>query len=303
MTTSSRVSLVTCQAMPDLDVEDRPLLAALADRGVDARVVVWDDPTVDWDDAGLCVLRSARDYASRRPEFVAWAHRVPRLLNRAEVVEWNTDKHYLEDLRARGVPVLATLWLEPDAGLTKRGLHTRFPAGDEFVIKPAVGGGAHHSGRYTANKAESRRLAIEHAMRLLADGQSAMVQRYQPSVDVIGERSMVFIDGEYAYAVHKEAVLHGPSTGPEEQHIERIDPIAATDEDVAVAEQVRSAVRAILRERIGADEPLLFGRIDLVTDVEGRPAVMEVGLTDCSLHFSQHPGAVERFADAVVRRL
>ncbi len=302
MTSDPRVSLVTCQALPDLDEEDRPLLAALAARGVDAKVAIWDDPSVDWGQAGLCVLRSPRDYARRREEFVAWARSVPRLLNPAEVVDWNTDKHYLEDLRRRGVPVLATLWLEPEAGLTKRQLHTRFPSSAEFVIKPAVGGGAQNSGRYTANEAESRRLAIEHAARLLADGSSAMVQRYQPSVDTLGERSLVFVDGEYIYALHKAAVLHGPATGPEERHIERIDSIIASDEELAVAERVLLAVRDLMRERTD-DDRALFLRVDLVTDVAGRPAVMEVGLTDSSLHFSHHPGALEVFADAIVRRL
>lgn len=303
MTTKPRVSLVTCRSLPTLDAEDAPLVAALADRGIDARVVIWDNPGVNWGEAGLVVLRSPRDYANQREDFLAWARSVPRLLNPAEVVEWNTDKHYLEDLRRRGVPVLATLWLEPDAGLGKRKLHTRFPSSAEFVIKPAVGGGAHDSGRYTANEADSRLLAIEHAMRLLGEGRSAMVQRYQPSVDTLGERSLVFVDGSFVYAVHKAAVLHGPSMGPEEQHVERITSIVASNDELAVAEKVRAAVRAIMVERTGEEPRLLFERVDLVTDETGKPAVMEVGLTDSSLHFSHHPGALDLFADAVARRV
>lgn len=297
-----RVSLATYEQLPDLTPEDAPLLGALGDRGIDARAVVWTDEDVDWDEAGLVVIRTARDYASRLGEFVAWARSVPRLLNPAEVVDWNTDKHYLEDLRARGVPVLKTQWLEPSENLNKRRIHTRFPASDEFVLKPAVSGGAQDTGRYTANEAESRRLAIEHAVRLLDEGRSVMVQRYQPSVDTLGERSLVFIDGRFMYAVHKAAMLHGPSLGPEEEHIERIDTVVASDAELAVAERVLDAVQAIMTERLNGDETLLYARVDLVADDDGQPTVMEVGLTDPSLHFSHYPGALEAFADAIAAR-
>lgn len=297
------MSLATCSALPDLDAEDAPLIEALSERGFDARAVVWDDPSVDWSEAGLVVLRSTRDYARRRGEFLGWVRSVPRLLNLAEVVDWNTDKHYLEDLRARGVPVLKTQWLEPLMKLTKQRIHTRFPASGEFVIKPAVSGGAHDTGRYTANDPDSRRLAILHAMRVLAEGRSVMVQRYQPSVDILGERSLVYIEGQFVYAVHKAAMLHGPSQGPEETHIERIDTVVASGAELAVAEAVREAVLTIMQERMGRDENLLYARVDLVLDDEGKPTVMEVGLTDPSLHFSHYPGALDMFADAIADRV
>ena len=54
------------------------------------------------------VLRSPWDYAPRRDEFVAWARPVPRLANPADVVRWNTDKRYLAELAAAGVPVVPT---------------------------------------------------------------------------------------------------------------------------------------------------------------------------------------------------
>jgi hypothetical protein len=302
VSTKPRVSLVTCRALANLDEEDAPLVDALAERGIDARPVLWDDPSVDWADAGLVVLRSTRDYARRRNEFTTWARSVARLVNPASVVEWNTDKHYLEDLRSRGVPVLKTQWLEPDDGLSKRRIHTRFPASGEFVLKPAVSGGAQDTGRYTANEAEARRLAIQHAVRLLAEGRSVMVQRYQPSVDTLGERSLVFIDGQFVYAVHKAAMLHGPSQGPEETHIERIDTVVASDAELEVAERVLEAVHVIMAEMLEPNVPLLYARVDLVADDEGKPTVMEVGLTDPSLHFSHYPGALDAFADAIADR-
>ncbi|MCW1065503.1 hypothetical protein OJ615_11135, partial [Streptococcus anginosus] len=76
------------QALPD----------ALAERGIEPRIAVWNDPDVDWNEAGIVVLRSVRDYAKKRnyESFLRWAHSVPRLLNHPAVVDWNSDKHYLQ---------------------------------------------------------------------------------------------------------------------------------------------------------------------------------------------------------------
>jgi hypothetical protein len=41
------IGVATCAAVPDLDEDGPLLLAALADAGVRARPVVWDDPGVD----------------------------------------------------------------------------------------------------------------------------------------------------------------------------------------------------------------------------------------------------------------
>ena len=85
------VTLATCSDYSDLDDDDRGLPDALRERGIEPRVAVWDDPAVDWDDAGVVVLRSVRDYAKRGnyDKFLAWARSVPRLANHPDVVEWN----------------------------------------------------------------------------------------------------------------------------------------------------------------------------------------------------------------------
>src|SRR5437762_244485 len=74
---SRRIALVTCADLPDLDPDDRLLLAHLAWHGVTVVPAVWDDPAVDWSVYDLVVLRSPWDYTTRRDEFVAWAIGLP----------------------------------------------------------------------------------------------------------------------------------------------------------------------------------------------------------------------------------
>ncbi len=100
---------MTCAPLPDGRPDDRLLAAELARGGAAASFPVWDDPAVDWDGFDLVVIRSAWDYAPRRDEFIAWAEaRGDRLRNPPEVVRWNSDKRYLAELAAAGLPVAPT---------------------------------------------------------------------------------------------------------------------------------------------------------------------------------------------------
>lgn len=306
----TRIALATCAALPNLHDDDAPLLAALAARGVEAVPAVWDDPDVDWAGHDLVVLRSTWDYALRRPEFVRWAAHVDTvtdLANPLPVVEWNSDKHYLRELESVGVSIVPTQWLEPSRGFTSRALHTRFPAGGEFVIKPAVSAGSVDTGRYTAMDAHSRGLAIGHARRLLGDGRTVMVQRYMSSVDTVGERAHVFVGGEYSHSVLKGAMLDGPDVGVEGVYREeRMSPLEASEREVEFsAEVVRAARRFFATSADGVDlvpDPLLYARVDVVTNDAGDPVLMELELVEPSLFTGLADGALDRFADAVVAR-
>lgn len=306
----TRIALATCAALPDLHEDDTPLLRALADRGVAAESAVWDDPAVPWADYDLVVIRSTWDYAARHDEFVTWAARVDAattLANPLPVVAWNTDKHYLRDLDSVGVPVVPTQWLEPTRAFSSRALHTRFPAGGEFVIKPAVSAGSVDTGRYTAMDAGSRGLAIGHARRLLADGRAVMVQRYMSSVDTVGERAHVFVGGEYSHSVLKGAMLDGPDVGVAGVYREeRMSPLTASDREVEFSAGVLAAARRFFD--ISADgvelvpDPLLYARVDLVTNDAGEPVLMELELVEPSLFTALAAGALDRFADAIAAR-
>ncbi|WP_460708060.1 ATP-grasp domain-containing protein [Myceligenerans halotolerans] len=302
MTENLRVALATCSVLPELDKGDQPLVAALAERGITAEPAVWDDTDVDWSSYDLVVVRSTWDYSARRDEFVAWAKAVPKLLNCADVLEWNTDKRYLRTLEASGVPVIPTIWLDPDRHLSKRAVHTRMPAFGDFVVKPVVSAGANDTGRYQPVSAESRALAIEHAKRLLDGGRWAMIQPYVTSVDTAGEACLVFIDGELSHSVRRNALLNGPVRPTQGLYaIEEMRPFTASDEQIAVARKALEVAQA----ELGAREPLLYARVDLVTGDDGTPMLMELELTEPSL-WMQMAGGVDAFgtmADAIVERL
>ncbi len=290
-----RVALVTCSRFADLYADDRLVLAPLAARGVTGEAAVWDDPRVDWAGYDLVVLRSPWDYAPRRDEFVAWAASVPTLVNPADVVRWNTDKRYLGELAAAGVPTVPTSWVAPGDDWVPP------PTPGRYVVKPTVSAGSLDTGRYDPADPTHRDLAVAHVRRLTAAGRTAMVQPYLDAVDTAGETALLFVAGPdgltFSHAIRKGAMLDGPDLGVEGLYRpERIDARTATGEQLAVAERV-------LAEVPGGPQRLLYARVDLIPGPDGAPVLIELELTEPSLFLGHADGAAERLADAVLVHL
>lgn len=301
MTTTPCIALVTTAGHPELDDESKPLADALTARGAQPKVLHWDDADADWDKFDLAVIIAAWDHTDRTDEFLDWAKRVPRLVNPPNVLRWNMDKHYLQPLAEHGLPVIETTWLEPDRQWEKRDLHNRFPAREEFVIKPAISAGTMDTGRYTSTDADSRRFAIDHAKRILDEGRSVMVQRYIPEIDLHGEVSLVFLHGTYSHAVRKDPMLT-PDDGDlaETYQPVQLSPYVATPQEIEAGQKVLAFSRARIPGRNTNSRPLLYARVDIVTQSDGTSLLMELELIDADLYTRQAPGSIERFAEAIL---
>jgi hypothetical protein len=279
---SRLVALATCYELPDGDEDAPALSAALQARGIEAVVAVWSSAQVDWAAFDLVVLRSTWDYAERYDEFLAWIDRLPRLGNPAPVVRWSTDKRYLGELAAAGVPVTPTRYVEP--GATFDVLPGR------FVVKPLVSAGGRRSASYRPERAPE---AVAHVRTLHAEGRAAMVQPYLAGIDAAGETGLVYLGGSYSHAFRKGPLL-GEGTGPGTALYleEDIEPREASPAERAAGDAALAALPFPASE-------LLYARIDLAPGPDGRPLLLEVELAEPSLYLWCAPGAVERFADAI----
>lgn len=287
------VALVTDAVAAALD-EDLPLLRdALWTLGIASEPVFWDDDAVAWSRFDLAVVRSPWDYFRRRDAFLAWADRIAPLVplaNPPEVLRWNTDKRYLADLAAAGVPIAPTTFVTPGTVLEQVDL----PDGD-VVVKPAVSAGANDTERHPAG---GRDAALAHIRRLMDAGRTAMVQPYLHAVDRTGETALLFFEGVYSHAIRKGPILRG---GPVEMveglfAAEDISPRDPRPAERQLAERVLDAVP-------GGRDRLLYARVDIVPDDRGAPCVLEVELTEPSVFLSTSAGAAERFARAVAARI
>ncbi|CNG25275.1 glutathione synthase/ribosomal protein S6 modification protein [Mycobacterium tuberculosis] len=279
------IAFATCSWLPAGSDEVRDLIAALAPLGIEAEPVVWDGDA-DWSRYDLVVIRSTWDYTSRRDQYVAWAESLPRVLNPAEIVRWNTDKRYLRDLAAAGLPVVPTLW-DPDE------IPSAWP---EYVIKPAVSIGSGDTARWGPGEDERARA---HLRSLREAGRTVMVQPYLSAVDSAGETALVFCDGEYSHAGRKAQILtagagvQGSVRGDATRG--QVTAAAATEAELDVATRALAAVPG------GGD--LLYARVDLVPGPDGDPMIIELELTEPNLYLQHGPGSARRFAKAIAARL
>lgn len=281
---SPRVALVSSERGLRVD-PDLPLAApALREAGLAVACVRWDDPAVHWAGYDLAVVRSCWDHAWRRAEFLAWADAVPRLRNDPAALRWNTDKTHLRDLGRACLPVVPTVW-DPTTAAD-------LPDAGEWVVKPSVSAGSRDTARWS-----DAGDVLAHATDLAAAGRTAMVQPYLDSVDDAGETALLFLGGRFSHAVRKGPLL-GRGEGVRQDRDSRGDlrAVPATPEQRAVAQAVVDAVPSL----VPGTAPLLYARVDLVADAEGRPVVPELELAEPSLSLPQAPAeAVARFARAV----
>lgn len=280
------VALVTARIAAPTDADLVPLLHAVGARGIDVEVVCWDDPEVDWRAYRLAILRSPWDYVPRYGEFLGWLdHTAARttVLNAPDVVRWSTDKHYLDDLAAAGVPVVPTRFFEPGTSTP-----SRKDIDGEVVVKPVVSAGSKDTVRHTVAAS-----AIAHVDALLGAGRSVMLQPYLDGVDTAGETGLVYFDGELSHGFRKAPILRPDAPATDEFFApEEIEARAPTDAERRVADAAIAA----------CPPDLLYARVDLVPGASG-PMVLEVELAEPSFFVRTDPESADRFAVCVMQRL
>jgi hypothetical protein len=116
-----------------------------------------------------------------------------------------------------------------------------------------------------------------------------MVQPYVPSVDAVGETSLIYLGGGFSHAVARGPVLT-PDAGVRDRLWERqrVSPVAARTDQLDVA----GAVLDVVGDRFG---PTAYARIDLVDDGSG-PLVLEAELVEPALFLDGAPGSAEHLA-------
>ena len=280
--------LATCAELPAGHEDEQVGFHALSELGLHVEFAVWDDPRVDWAVAELVVLRSTWDYASRRDEFLGWASSVPRLANPFEVLGWNSDKTYLQQLADAGVPVVPTTWYSP-------GDDPVAPDG-ESVVKPAISAGARDTARHADPEA-----ARAHAVSLLDAGRSVMVQPYLHAIDSAGETGLVWMADRFSHAFGKGPLL-ARDTGPAGGLFVR-EEVGARQASAGEREVAERALDALAAVAPVDRRELLYARVDLVPGPDGDPVLLELELAEPSLWFSADPAAAPRWARAVADRL
>lgn len=205
-----------------------------------------------------------------------WQRAGIALANPAGVLAWNSDKRYLSELAARGVAIPATTFTDQ---LQQDVVERMFDetCAEELIVKPAISGGAWKTVRVRRGD------AIEPV-----DGTTMLVQPYLPTIEHEGETSLLYFGGRLSHVVNKRP-LAGEFRVQEEfggRYRLLDDPPSGA---VALAGQVLAAI----------DAPLLYARIDVVPDADGRWLLMEAELIEPDFYLGIDPQQGAGFARAL----
>lgn len=282
-----KIALLTCRSWPGV-YEKELALAAEMPHGITARVEAWDDPTVDWAAYDCLVFRSVWDYFERPAEFDTWlaelARQHIRTLNPLEVIRRNQHKFYLQELEARGVEIIPTVFLPKGQALD---LSFVSEAGwQAAVIKPAVSGGSYLTRLFEQHEAA----AVAAEYQAVAMERDLLVQPFMPEVQETGELSLLFFGGEYAYSVSKL-----PQAGDFRVQSQFGGQYRACEPDAAT---LRTAAGVV--ESFGGN--LLYARVDGLLR-EGQFLLMELELIEPDLYFDCVPDGKRLYLAALERML
>jgi glutathione synthase/RimK-type ligase-like ATP-grasp enzyme len=281
---------VTCREALGIDYDMPLLLEAVRAAGIAVDEVCWDDESIDWSTYDQVVIRSTWDYHRRYDDFMQWVRAVSSVStmnNSLDVITWNTDKHYLAEVAAMGLPVVPTVFIEPGQENWLKHVLELLTQGD-VVVKPAISAGSNDTERHS-----NIDVAQKHITELLSAQRSVMLQPYMADVDVYSETGLVFIDGKFSHAFAKGALL---------AQEKNMSGGLYAEEEIGVrqptAEQLLIGERAVkwLTSRFGK---LLYARVDLLPTARG-PVIIEIELTEPSLYLLLRPDVATELANALI---
>jgi glutathione synthase/RimK-type ligase-like ATP-grasp enzyme len=199
----------------------------------------------------------------------------PLMLNPPALLRWNSDKAYLEQLAAAGVPTVASRTVE---ALDETALsEARAAFGGELVVKPLV----------SASADDTFRIGPEDPIPASVRGKRMLVQPFMPSIASSGEVSLMLFGGAFSHAIVKRPKPGDfrvqPHLGGSETPCE--PPPGATD-------LAKAALAA-------APAPATYARVDMVADETGALRIMELELIEPALWLQHAPDSGAAFGATI----
>jgi len=265
--------------------EDALIQNALGLQGLRVLRLSWDDKDFDWSSTAYILFRSTWDYFNRFDEFSKWLIKVSKLttlLNSEEIILWNIDKHYLLDLKNKGIHIPKTYFIEKDSSDTLKDIHLNLKW-TETILKPCVSGAARHTYKLNLKTLD----AHETIFKTLIKKESMMLQPFQNNIVEKGEISMMVFNGFFTHAVLKKA--------------KKGDFRVQDDFGGSVHQYTpsKSEIDFAVKTVKACKELPIYARVDIFTDNDGEIALSELELIEPELWFRLHPEAAHILAKAI----
>lgn len=270
-------------------IDNNLLISALSEVGLSYELVVWDKPNICWEKYSAVLIRATWDYIEgKRDIFIRTLETISNqnipLYNSAIIIKWNSHKSYLLDLQQKDVRIIDTLIISQEK-TSHPTISNQQTKNDEYVIKPAISGGA-----YKTFRVKSANIQQILCMNFKKD-EEIIIQPFMPEIINEGEWSFVFFNGLYSHAV-----LLKPATGDFRVQIKHGGTIHSIHPTKAMIQEAKRILSMI------DGEVPLYARIDFVRK-NNQLYLMELELIEPALFFRWEPTAAPSLAHALLQRL
>ena len=248
--------------------------------------VIWDTPQVDWKQYDAILIRSTCDYFQDKYEkFIKTLKEIEKmgipLFNPVEVVQWNSKKNYLIDLKDREINVLETIITTP-AQINDIAAVMKEYGWTECIVKPAISGGANKTFRLTQEDATYFNIAMHFAPHELF-----LIQLFAQEIIDEGEWSFIFFDKKFSHCM-----LSKPKRGDFRVQFFHGGILTQVEPEPWMIKEAQRILEATHFDK------LLYARVDVIKR-NNKLYVMEIELIEPYLYFSYYPQAAQTFVNAI----
>ena len=253
---------------------------ALRKHGVTVDPLPWTE-AADLAGYDLVLPLVAWGYHLRYAEWLAFLARAERerlpVVNPPELLRWNSDKAYLAELGAQGIPSVPTIEVANLSDAELRAAGERFGT-DQLVVKPPI----------SASATGTHRIVPGQPIPPSEQGQRMLIQPYLPTIATEGEYALILFDGALSHTLIKR-----PKPGDF-----RVQPhLGGTTHKCEAPEGGEQLALAALA---AAPAPATYARVDIIRDAEGGLRVMELELVEPALFLDVAPHGEDAFARAII---
>lgn len=265
--------------------EDNYVKKAIEKEGLKVNRLSWDDATFDWSTTKYILFRTTWDYFDRYSEFSDWLNKVSKqttLLNSENIIRWNIDKHYLQDLQKNGVHICESYFVEKGEENSLKGLAKSYNL-NEFVLKPCISGGGRHTYKINSKNISD----YEYVFSKLILEEAMILQPFQYNIVDKGEISLMVMNGKFTHAVLK--IAKKGDFRVQDDFGGTVHNYTPTQLEIDFAEKAVKACK----------ELPIYARIDVFTDNNNKLAIAELELIEPELWFRNHPKAADELAKGI----
>jgi glutathione synthase/RimK-type ligase-like ATP-grasp enzyme len=266
-------------------LEDQLLQTALEKKGLSVIKKDWADKHFDWTTTKYAIFRTTWDYFERFDEFFTWLKNTKNkttFINSSEIIKWNIDKHYLQDLAKNNINIAPTLFIEKGDTITLAQLFEK-TNWKEVVLKPAISGAARHTYRINSNNYKEH----ENIFQELIKVECMLFQKFLKNITILGEISLIMIGGRYTHAVKKTAKKGDFRV--QDDHGGTVDIYQPTKDEIIFAENCLKA---------SPFKPI-YARVDIVYDNNNIISLSELELIEPELWFRNNPISAKLLAEEI----